>query len=842
MSALGLDFTLAARYLRGRKLRTFLTTLAVVFGVMLIFGLNGLLPGIIQSFRQSLVAVTGKVDLTVQSASGGSFSPAIAGKIARVDGVAAVSPTLRKNLALPPKQTTVPAVTVVGVNPTQAQNVRQFPVKEGRFIKQTDGLGVAMSADLGRQFKVSVGDTLSLPTAQGLRSFKVVGLLNLPIIPGSEEVFMPLGTAQNLFNERGDVNAIDVAFSPQADPAAVRRAVKRAVGSDFSIGGEESGSQLLASVQLGQAIMNIFGVFALVMGGFIILNTFRTVVAERRRDIGMLRAVGASRRTILGMFFAESLIQGILGTALGLAAGWALAVGAIAAITPIYQQFLHFPISIKPAFGVGLWVVSILLGVGVTVLGALMPAFSAARITPLEALRPQLGEVYERVVGRRAWLGAALIVLAVLGLISQNSSLIGLSVVLFMTGVVLVAPAIVKPISNVFSRLISLVFAREGDVARANLQRNPGRAAVTASAMMVSIAIVVAMLGMVTSISDGFLTYLNKSLGADFVVVPTNLVLSTGNVGAGPKLVSAIRDTKGVSDVATLRLALGSVNGTRVQFIGIDPRTYPKVASFEFAKGSSQADIGQLAHGRAALVNGVYASQYGLKVGGRVKVDTPNGPRNYRVVGIGSDYLNAKLSTAYISQENLRRDFNTTADLLVMANAAAGANRPQVRRELEHTLAGYPQFILYDGASFRTQQAQTLRQSLGSLYFLVVVLALPSLLALLNTLAIAVLARTREIGILRAVGSLRKQIRRMIMGESLLMSAIGTSFGILAGIWLGYVFTNALNVSGFSIPYYFPVSGILTAIAAGIIFAVLASLVPARRAARLNVVDALKWE
>ncbi len=842
MSALGLDFRLAARYLAGRKLRTFLTTLAVVFGVTIIFGLNGVMPGTVRAFKQSMLAATGKVDLTVQSASGGPFSPEIASKISGVEGVVGVSPTLRKNLALPPDRYDVSAVSVVGVDPESVKAVRSIPVKEGRFLEGGDELAIAMSQDLASELKVKAGDDIELPTAEGLRSFKVTGLLSLPVIPGNEEVFVPLATAQGLFNEPGNVNAIDVAYAQGADPDTVKTAVAKAIGSRYTLEGEESGSEFFAAVQMGQTVMNMFGIFALAMGGFIILNTFRTVVSERRRDIGMLRAVGASRRTILGMFLAESLIQGLLGTGVGLVAGYGVASGIFAAINPIYQQYLNMEISGSAEFSPAAWALAIGLGVGVTVLGALLPALSARRLTPLDALRPQMAEVFERTMGRRGWIGAVLIAGAVAGLVSGNSSLVGLSVVLLLSGMVLLAPVLVKPISDTFSRLITLVFVREGEVSKANLQRNPGRAAVTASTMMVSIAIMIAMLGMTTSISDGFMRYVDKSIAADYVVLPTQLLLSAGNAGAGPKLVSEIEKTPGVANVATLRLGMGRIKDGKVQFIGIDPVIYPKVSSFAFSEGTAQGDIAKLAQGRKMFVNGMYASQAGVSIGDRLRVETPNGSRTYEVAGVANDFLNAKLATAYVSQDNLARDFNAKTDLLVMANAAAGADKGALRAGLDKALAGYPQFKLYDATKFRAEQRQTIQQMMGMLYVVVAVLGFPSLLALLNTLVIAVLGRRREIGMLRAVGGMKKQIRRMVTAESLLLSAVGTAFGMLAGVWLGYVFVGALQSIGFSLPYYFPWTGLVVAVAAAVLFGVLAALIPARQAAGLNVVDALKWE
>jgi putative ABC transport system permease protein len=588
--------------------------------------------------------------------------------------------------------------------------------------------------------------------------------------------------------------------------------------------------------------MNMFGLFALATGGFIILNTFRTVVAERRHDVGMLRALGAKRSTITGMFLSEAVIQGVLGTALGLALGWGMAAAGLAAMGRLYESIIHIQLG-GPSFTLSNWTISIVLGMGVTVLSALVPAVSAGRVTPLEALRPQAsGIVYKRTAGRRAWIGAGIIAVAVLGLATRQNSFVGLGAVLFLIGLALVAPRLVAPLSDAFSNLIEIAFAREGSVARSNIQRNPGRSAITVSAVMLGLAAVVAMAAVVSSIFVGFLAYLDKSLGSDYILMPRSIVLSQGNVGAGPKLANEIRHTPGIGPVASLRLGTGRIDGKAVQAIGIDPVVYPRVATFDWATGSNDSATGHLADGRTLIANGVFAAANGVKAGDRVVFETPAGPKQYRVVGIGSDYLNAKLATVYISQENLAKDFNQTNDLLVLANMLPGADKAAVERDLQSITGEFPAFRLYSSKTWRAEQAAIFDQTMGVFYVLMAALALPSLLALINTLAMSVLARTREIGMLRALGSTRRQVRRMVMAESLLLTAIGTSFAIFAGVWLGYALVVAMNSYGWPMPFDFPFAGILATIAIGLIFGVLAAMIPARSAAKLNIVDALHFE
>lgn len=841
MSALGLQLSLASRYLWGRKLRTILTTLAIALGVTLLFGLNGMLPAMFDALQSTLLSGAGQVDLTVTNVSGGAFEAGVVADVAKADGVKVATPILRRGIGIPRDQYgDVTALTVVGLDPGTAQRVRRFRMSEGRFLQSRDGDVIVLPKDIADRMGVKLGSDVSLPSVAGTTDFRVVGLLEAGVAGGAGEGYMPLRAAQRLLGERGRISEIEAAFEPGVDRAAVERRVRVLVGEDYNVGALQSTSTLFANVAIAQYILNLFGVFALVMAGFIILNTFRTMVAERRRDIGMLRAVGASRGTILGMFIAESVLQGALGTVAGLLAGWGMATGILHALEPIYRSFMQLDIG-PPVFTAGTWIASIVLGVGVTVLSALIPAAAASRITPLEAMRPQMGEVYEKAAGRRAWVGAALLAISVAALSTGDVGTVALSSVLFLVGMTLVTPAVVKPVTDVFGELIALVFARTGGLARANLQRNPGRAAATSSAVMVSIAVVVAVLSSIVAILQGFWGYLDKSLGADFLIVPQSLLLASGNIGADERLVGSVRRAQGVGDVATLRLGSGKLGDTAMQVIGIDPQNYPKVATFEFSGGSSEADIGRLAESQTIMVNQIFSSQNAVAKGDRLTMETPTGRKTYRIVGVGNDYLNAKLSTAYTSQETLKRDFNAATDLLVLANMAPGYDLPTVRRSLLRTLERYPQFTLWDSVTFKESQVETVDAAMSFYYVIIGAMALPTFLALLNTLAISVLARTREIGMLRAVGSTRKQIRRMVLAESLLLAMLGMALGILGGVWLGYAMWRAYNTI-YALPYSFPTAGILVACAAGLFFAVMAALIPARQATRLDIVEALRWE
>lgn len=840
------QWRLAWRYLRGRGLRSFLTTLAVAFGVMLIFGLNGITPTLVESFTRSLLSTAGKIDLSVTSAFNQPFGIDVLDKVARTPGIAVASAEVQRMVPLPldPDVAVADQVTqlnVIGVDPATAGRIRDFPLIAGRVLGTADGDVAVMSSDLAGRLGVHLGDKLTLPSSVGSTRFAVVGLLSTATVPGAEQVYVPLTSAQRLFALGARITAVEASFVPGADRAGVESAVRAAVGADYHVGGLSTNSSLLASLQVSVFAFNMFGVFALATAGFIILNSFRTVVAERRRDIGMLRAIGARRRTILGMFLIESVLQGVLGTALGILAGWGMAAALFAALSPVFERVAHLKLG-SLIFEPGTWALAIGLGLGVTVAAAVIPARAAGRITPMEAMRPQLGEVYARKVGRRAWLGLALIIGSLFCLATRVPTLVALGSVVFLVGVALGAPAAVTPVANWFGQVIELAFAREGAIARSNLQRNPGRSAVTVTAVMLGLASIVAMLSVVQAIFTGFTGYITKSMSADYLVIPQSIVLSQGNVAAGPRLADEIRRADGIGPVSALRLAQGRIGGGDVQVIGIDPATYLQVAAFEWNTPSTDAAVGQLAGGRWLVANGIYASQHALTIGQQVTLETPNGPRTYLVAGVGNDYLNAKLATIYISQDNLARDFNVTSDLLIMANRVPSADPVTVTRELSAIVEQYPAFRLYEAAQWRNEQLTTFDSTMVIFYSLIAALAVPSLLALLNTLAISVLARTREIGMLRAVGATRRQVRRMVLAESLLLSVIGTVFGVVAGLWLGYALVVSLGTVGWPMPYSFPFGGVVLTLVVGIGFGILAALIPSSSAAKLDVVDALHHE
>jgi putative ABC transport system permease protein len=870
-----LQLTLALRYLKGRRLRSFLTTLAVMFGVLVIFGMNILVPSMMAAFQATMLAASNTVDLTVALRTNAGFSPDVLSQVESTAGIAVAHGLLERPVNLPAdfydndpnKPDAVSLLNLVGLDPAKSQGVRNYAMRQGRFLQHGDAGVAVISSALTDNLGLKLGDKLPLPTTEGLTELTVVGIHPPLARPGTEEVIVTLPEAQRLLGMPDQISLIEANYANGADKAsrsAVESAVRAKLGDTFDYNALSTSSDLFANLQVAQSLMTAFGFLALFMGAFIIFNTFRTIVAERRRDLGMLRAIGASRRMVLGLILTEGLIQGVVGTTLGLALGYLFALGALSAMRPMVQQMIHVRLG-APAVAPAILIVSIILGIGITLLAGLFPALSAGRVTPLEALRPALDAVKQRrTLGLGALVGIAFVVLALVILFAGNAQMVGGGALLFLLGLVLIAPAVIRPVALFFGAIIGKVFAGEGTgyLAQGNLTRQPTRVAVTASTTLVALAIIVAAGELAVSVSNGFVDVMRKSLGSDYLFIPPAVAVWGNNVGADQSMTDQLRQVDGVGQVSSLRFAQSVADvhppataaskkfqsgdtskGIMVTLLGIDPVAYPQVAGLSFVEGDPKEAYAALQNGeRTMVVNGPFAATAGIKVGDRVPMVTPKGKQDYRVVAVGGDYLNTKIVTGYISQAQMAADFGVTQDVFVQLNLAKGANPAGVEPVLKEIKRNYPQFSLVSGLEYRQQNERLFQVAFSAIYVLFAFLAIPALIAMLNTLAIGVLERTREIGMIRAVGATQRQIKRMVTAEALLLAAFGTTFGIVAGLYLGYVMVVAFAGAGFPVQFYFPWTGVIVTIVIGLLFGLLAALAPARRAANMEMIAALRYE
>jgi putative ABC transport system permease protein len=314
-------------------------------------------------------------------------------------------------------------------------------------------------------------------------------------------------------------------------------------------------------------------------------------------------------------------------------------------------------------------------------------------------------------------------------------------------------------------------------------------------------------------------------------------------VGSGPDLADQIRALDEVEVVSTLRFAASEMNGnTAISLLGIDPDNFRLASSLDISKGDLDQALAEMKAGRAVIANTALVAATGVDIGDEITLVTLEGEETYRIAAIGMDFVNAKVAGVFISQENIAADFGMSEDVMMQVDLKPGDDWQAVEPKIRALLVDYPQYNLIAGQEYAAQNIELFNTAFLAMYALLVFMTIPSLIAMINTLAIGVIERTREIGMLRAVGTTRKQIRTVVLAEALILAAIGTSFGIAAGLYLGYLGVQALATAGFPLEYLFPASGVVAAIAAGLIFGALAAVIPARQAAKMNVVAALRYE
>ncbi len=850
------ELPLAISYLKGRPIRTIMTILSIVIGVMMMFGLNGMAPALKDLFISSTQSMSlANIDLYVTRRDGGFYRQEMVAQVSAVQGVASSARMIVRSVALPvdhyftPDGRAINTIQVYGVDTAvtdEAFNIMTAGGRRltaGRLLQPGDaGLVALISNQFAQGLGVGLGDTVRLPGAGGWLNFQVVGLLDDPgLMLGSQQVFMPLPAAQDLLNTPNRVNVILGRYLEGSDARSIDSAIQAAFGSGYELSPLEGGADIWAALmEFVNVIFSMFGLLSLAMAGLIMFNTFRTSVVERRRDIGMLRAVGARRANVMRAILYEGLTLAALGTLIGILLGFAFAWGVKYGLSNVFQNLLGKPLS-DPRFSLGTYAVTILFGMGVPLVSVLMPARGASQVTPLEAMRPATISQEAALKRSRIIVGTVCLVLGLAGLFSGIFQWMALGMMFFLLALGLLGPQLITPITSTFSRMLTLVFGQEGGIAASNIARQPRRASITTTSLMISLAILIGLGGMLASTYGGALRFLDKSFRSDYIMM-ASLVATNDTLGAGPELADSVKRIPGVADLTTLRqIDIKDANGVGVRLVGIDPPAYERVSGLTFVEGDESAFQGMVG-GKTVIVNGRFASQFGTQLGDTLTLEGDHGPVQVQVSAIGLDYINIKLPTVYVEQTALTREYGVRNDVFLLVNAKPGADLEQLEKDLQATARAYPGFGIISRQELRAGQEEVAQGGAIGMNIMLSLLAAPSLLGLANALGINVIERTREIGMLRAVGAKRRQIRGMILAESLLLCLMGIALGVISGILLSYVMTGVMEFAGLHIPYDFPGVGVLTAIAAGLICGILAALIPARRASDLEIVAALAYE
>jgi putative ABC transport system permease protein len=844
-------FKVALRGLAARKLRTVLTAFAVVLGVALISGTYILTDTIGHSFDQVFGQAYKGVDVSVtpKKTFGDNTAPelsdALLTQVQRVPGVEDAAGSVFDDAAIFFRGKRTSKGGPQFVTAVKAKRFDPFQYVEGH-APAAPGEAV-IDRHTSQEKHIKIGSTITIVGQGPERPFKVVGIGkygNLDSIAGSSVAVLTLPDAQRVLGKVGRFDSIDVATSAGVKPEEVVPRIQAVVGPNVTVRtGTEEANQQSRDIkdQLGffTTFLLVFAGVALLVGGFMIFNTFSITVAQRIREFAILRTLGATRRQVLRSVTLEAFVVGLGASIVGFLLGFALAPG-LKGLFSLLGADLPTTNTVLKGRTV---IVSLLVGTIITVLSSLSPALRATRVAPVEALRE--GAVLPRGRGARfrtpvaallTVLGVALMSLTLFG--SAAFALLGLGAIFVFIGVGLLSRHVVKPLASLIGRPLERLRGVTGQLARENSVRNPTRTASTAAALMIGVALVSFVTIFAAGIKHTVNDAVDNSLHGSLVYQNSN---QDGESGVPAAAAQDIRQIPGVRAVSTQQFADSKVAGIGgTQFAtGIDPQTFGDLYTVDWIEGSPDTirNLGVT----DTVISKKFRDDHDLKVGQKLDVTTPTGREvEYTIRGVYRDD-GGLLGRFAVPTRSMRSDWNIRQDQFAMISTTPGANVPAIQKRIDALFKQkYPVAESFTKSEFKDNQAGQVNQVLALFYVLLGLSVIVSLFGIVNTLALSIHERTRELGLLRAIGASRRQIKRLVRYESVITALIGATVGVVLGVFFAAIITQALKDEGLA--FALPIGSLIVLVVLAGLAGVLAAISPARRASRLDVLEALAYE
>ncbi|WP_374970602.1 ABC transporter permease [Terrabacter sp. BE26] len=839
----------ALRSLIAHKVRFLLTVAAVTIGVAFVAGTFVLSDTMGKAFDQLYAGLTKGVDVTVKAKAAytdlstqGQTRPlderlvqdvaAVPGVSAAQGGVTGYALVLDK-FGKPIQPGGAPTLgSSIGADRRLAGD---FSFRAGRA--PSGDREVVLDAGTARKAGYHVGDTARVVFQDGTRSFTVVGTVGFgqtDSLAGATLAGFDLPTAQHLLGKVGKVDGIDVLGDGTLTPEQLRAAVEARLPAEVQAQtGSEAASESSKAVRDGLGIFTkvllVFAAVSLLVGSFVIWNTFNVIVAQRRRETALMRAVGATRAQVLTGIVLEALIVGMVSSLLGLLAGVGLAVGIRALLSAIGIDVPTTSAAVEPRTVL----VALIVGVVVTLVAAVVPALAATRVAPVEALR-EAQAVGGGIGRRRTVIGTVSLALGLGGLAFCIASggqpqLTALSALLAFAGLVIAGPLLARGVATLADR------GRRGSgwrLAARNVGRSPQRAAATALALTIGLTVVTAVTVTAASTKASVADIVNEGNRSD-------LILKAAGQGAGfsPAVADVLRQRDDVKTVVQMRWTGAKVHDASAAVAALDTAGIEDVAEL----GLQQGGLSDFRDG-TMLVSSKEATKLGVTSGAKITVQFPEtGTHTFRVAGIFEH--DSLIGTGYvIPLTDFARNVTSTLDEAVLVRDAPGADPAAVQAGIEKALAtDYPNVQVQNGSQLTEESQKSIDQLLGMVTALLLLAVIVAILGIVNTLVLSVVERTRELGLMRAVGATRRQVRTVVRRESILMSLLGAVTGIALGTVTGVALSRAMVENGIrtiSVPVPTLVVYIVVAAAVG----ALAAIGPARRASRVDVLKAVTVE
>lgn len=855
---------LTLRSMRSRTLRFALSTFGIVLGVAGMLSIRATNQTALNSILNLFESTSGRAKLTVSNASAdeSGFSEKTLDEVIDFQGVLVADPLVIENTDLADKEASDQldisffgasggGLLLHGIVPYYELQTRDYSLKEGRFL--TEDLKkreVVLVESFAEDEDIQVDEIIKIITPNGTKELKVVGLIAREG-PGKTNNgsfgVIPLETAQDLFNRSNDLDQIDIVpINPNPSTeelAQLRGSIQQQLGDDYAVtypsGQGERMTQMLQNYQIG---LNFMSGVALFVGAFLIYNAFAMTVVERTREFGMLRTIGMTRRQVISQVLVEAGFLGILGSALGVGLGIFLARG----LTSLMETLMNQELGVVQVVTNDM-VFSMFIGVGVTFLAALIPAVQAGRISPIEALRVR-GKSQEGWLIRYGWtlgvifLGGSIALLIINPFPYDVQFRLGSAAVFgLFTGATLLIPITVGIWELVSRPVMKLLYGSSGSLGSRNVQRSRLRTTLTVAALMVGVAMVIMVRGMTESFAVDLRTWIQAYLGGDIYV--------TSTVRMRSDLERRLKSVDGVFEVAPLRYfevdwRTPDGDTETINFMAFDVDAYSRVTNFVFSgeQVNPQQAIERLSAGRAVFVSTVLAERYNLAPGEIISIKTRRGLKDFQIAGVVVDFYNQGM-VVQGSWEDMRRYFNIrdANTLLVKVNENSAAS--SVQDSIDGKYGDRYHLILISNEMIRSQVLTLMDQAFSMFDVMALLSIVVGSLGVINTLTMSVIERTREIGMLRAIGTTRWQIIRMVLAEAMLMGVIGGVLGLATGIVLARIlFIGMTTMSGYRLTFILPSEGVVTAVIIALIVSQVAAIAPAIRAARTQILEAVHYD
>jgi putative ABC transport system permease protein len=840
--------------LLAHKLRLAATALAIVLGVSFVSGTYVLTDTITATFDQLFKQVTEGVDVAVRSQetfggleTGQTRDPmpaSLLDKVKAVDGVKEAEGSVTgfaQFIGKDGKPVSPGGAPTLGVSIGQSSEFTAgSTMREGR--RPSGPNEVVVDAKTAEDAGFRVGDRVKVLLQGPAREFTISGIIGFgeaDNLAGATLAGFDLPTAQQVLNREGRFDEIDVAAQDGVSPEQLRDGVRAAVDPKYEVlTGTELAESSAAEINdtigrfLSTALL-AFAFVALLVGGFLIFNTFTIIIAQRTRELALLRCLGASRRQVLGSVLLESVVVAVVASLVGLGLGVLIAIGLRALLSGFLGADLP---STATQFEPRTVVVSLLVGLVVTVLAALLPALKATRVPPVAALQPETAFAPTGFRKRRIVLGVLItavgVALLLAGLFrSEGNRLINVAsgaVVVFF-GVAILSPLIARPLARVIGWPFAKAFRLPGNLARQNAMRNPRRTASTAAALMIGLALVAFVSVFAASIKASTSKILDESVSADYI-------LGTDTFQPfSPEVAERLADQPEIAAAAGIRLGAWKLNGANKPLYGVDPVAYEQVVRTEVTAGR----LGDLAGGGLAVKDTV-AEANGWTVGETVPMEFPR--TGVQQVPVRAIYEDNSINGDYLlSLADYQGDYTDQQDFQVYVKAAPGVAPAASRAAVDRVTADFPNITVRDQAEYKAENARQIDQLINLFYSLLGLAVLIALFGIVNTLALSIFERIRELGLLRAVGATRRQLRSMIRWEAVIIAVLGAVLGLAVGLFFGWTVVRALRSQGIT-EFTLPVGQLVGFVLAAGVAGILAAILPGRRAARIDVLRAITTE